>query len=130
MNESLPLVTFIITTYNLPDEYLRTCIKHVLHLTLTPKEREVIVVDDGSALSCVEELDEYMDDKSFVVCSNSYALGACVHVSKKVDLNVAYFTTIYGHKKMTEVDHNTGLDYNSDFTRTNNVLGVGVDFHF
>ena len=31
---------------------------------------------------------------------------------------------------MTEVDHNTGLDYNSDFTRTNNVLGVGVDFHF
>ena len=74
--------------------------------------------------------DEYMDDKSFVVCSNSYALGACVHVSKKVDLNVAYFTTIYGHKKMTEVDHNTGMDYNSDFTRTNNVLGVGVDFHF
>ena len=58
MNETLPLVTFIITTYNLPADYLRTCIKHVLHLTLTPKEREVIVVDDGSALSCVEELDD------------------------------------------------------------------------
>ena len=70
MNESLPLVTFIITTYNLPDEYLRTCIKHVLHLTLTPKEREVIVVDDGSALSCVEELDEYMDDIIYIRQAN------------------------------------------------------------
>ncbi|MCF0208750.1 MAG: hypothetical protein HUK07_04805, partial [Bacteroidaceae bacterium] len=42
--------------------------------------------------------DEYMDDKSFVVNSNSIGCGACIHLSDKVDLNVAYFTTLYGHK--------------------------------
>lgn len=74
--------------------------------------------------------DAYMEDKSYVVNSNSFGLGACIHASKKVDVNVAYFTTLYGHKKMTETDANTGLEYKSDFTRANNVLGVGVDFHF
>ena len=74
--------------------------------------------------------DEYMDDKSYVVNSNSIGLGACIHASKKVDVNVAYFTTLYGHKKTTVTDANTNMEYKSDYTRTNNVIGVGVDFHF
>ena len=47
-----------------------------------------------------------------------------------IDVNVAYFTTIYGHKKMSQIDANTNMEYKSDFTRTNNTLGVGVDIHF
>ncbi|MDO4511306.1 MAG: hypothetical protein Q4B68_05780 [Bacteroidales bacterium] len=74
--------------------------------------------------------DAYMEDKSFVVGSNSVGLGACFHASKKVDVNVAYFSTFYNHKKVTETDVNTGLEYKSDYTRANNVLGVGIDFHF
>lgn len=74
--------------------------------------------------------DAYMDDKSFVVSSNSIGMGACIHASKMIDVNVAYFTTIYGHKKMSQIDANTNMEYKSDFTRTNNILGVGVDIHF
>ncbi len=74
--------------------------------------------------------DAYMDDKSFVVSSNSIGMGACIHASKMIDVNVAYFTTIYGHKKMSQIDANTNMEYKSDFTRTNNTLGVGVDIHF
>lgn len=74
--------------------------------------------------------DEYMDDKSFVVSSNSIGVGACIHASKKIDVNIAYFGTFYQHKKVTETDAMTNQPYTADYTRTNNVFGVGVDFTF
>lgn len=74
--------------------------------------------------------DEYMDDKSFVTSSNSIGAGACLHVSPKVDVNIAYFTTLYGHKKTSETDAMTQQPYTADYTRTNNVFAVGVDFRF
>ncbi len=77
--------------------------------------------------------DDYMDDKSFVVSSNSVAVGGVMHLSKKMDLNVAYFHTFYGHKKTTEevdLGSNTKLNYSSDYTRNNNVFAVGLDINF
>ena len=77
--------------------------------------------------------EEYMDDKSFVVSSNSAAVGGVVHLSKKMDLNVAYFHTFYKHFKSNEkVELQPGkvLDYTSDYTRNNNVFAVGLDIHF
>lgn len=74
--------------------------------------------------------DEYMDDKSFVTSSNSIGAGVCVHVSPKVDINAAYFCTLYGHKKTSETDGVTKQAYTADFTRTNHVFAVGVDFSF
>ena len=46
--------------------------------------------------------DEYMDDKSFVVGSNSVALGGVYHITKKLDFSVAYFHTFYNHMKTSE----------------------------
>lgn len=74
--------------------------------------------------------DEYMDDKSFVTSSNSYAVGLLFHASKKIDVNLAYFTTIYGHEKTSETDAVTQQPYTADYTRTNNVFALGVDFNF
>lgn len=65
--------------------------------------------------------DEYMDDKSYVVSSSSLGVGAKVHLSRKMDLNVAYFHTFYQHKK-TDIE-----GYKADYTRNNNVFGVGLD---
>ena len=75
---------------------------------------------------------EYMDDKSFVTSSNSVAVGGVVHISKKVDLNVAYFHTFYNHFKTSEKVELAGntLTYNSDYSRNNNVFAVGVDINF
>lgn len=74
---------------------------------------------------------EYMDDKSFVANSNSLGGGVCLHVSKKVDINAAYFVTLYGHEKTSETvklaPSLPEMQYKADFTRTNHVLGVGVD---
>lgn len=73
----------------------------------------------------------YMDDKSFVTSSNSVGLGAAIHVSKKATINVAYFHTFYNHYKTTTTEQlsaTQSLDYKADFTRNNNVFGIGVDF--
>ena len=77
----------------------------------------------------------YLSDMSFVTSSYSFGFGAKVNIMKNVDLNIAYFFTDYSHKKkeydqtleaggMQVQVHNT-----DDFTRTNKVLGVGVDIH-
>ena len=74
--------------------------------------------------------DEYMDDKSFVVSSNSVAVGGVYHINKKMDLNVAYFHTFYQHKKTSEKVEQIGKTYSSDYTRNNNVFAVGLDINF
>ena len=48
MEETQPLVSFILPVYNVPTELLRECIESILALSLRPFEREIIVVDDGS----------------------------------------------------------------------------------
>lgn len=61
-NTQTPLVSFIITTYNLPKEYLAECLRSILQLSLNPREREVILVDDGSDMAAISELLDYQDD--------------------------------------------------------------------
>ena len=77
--------------------------------------------------------DEYMDDKSFVVSSNSVGLGGVYHITKKLDFTVAYFHTFYNHVKTSEtVTLAPGVSntYNSDYTRSNNAFAAGVNITF
>jgi glycosyltransferase involved in cell wall biosynthesis len=48
MEETKPLISFILPVYNVPTELLRECLESILALSLRPFEREIIVVDDGS----------------------------------------------------------------------------------
>ena len=77
--------------------------------------------------------DEYMDDKSFVVGSNSVGLGSVYHITKKLDFSVAYFHTFYDHVKTSEtVTLAPGVSntYNSDYTRNNSAFAAGVNITF
>lgn len=74
--------------------------------------------------------DEYMDDKSFVVSSNSVGVGGVIRLTSRMKLNVAYFHTFYEHKKTSEKSTVIAGDYTSDYTRSNNVFGVGLDVKF
>ena len=77
--------------------------------------------------------DEYMDDKSFTVSSNSIGAGVCIHLSKKMSVNLAYFCSLYGHKKTSQTEQlsaETSMEYKSDFNRTNHVFGAGFDIDF
>ena len=51
-----PLISFIVTTYNLPVTLLQSCLESIMGIALNNDEREIIVVDDGSDSSCEGQL--------------------------------------------------------------------------
>ena len=51
-----PLISFIVTSYNMPVELLQECIESIVALNLKADEREIIVVDDGSQTSPLDSL--------------------------------------------------------------------------
>ena len=61
-NHEAKKISFIVTTYNLPLHMLKECLKSILALSLNRKEREIIIVDDGSDLSVINDLIDYRDD--------------------------------------------------------------------
>lgn len=61
-----PLVSFIVTAYNLSPLLLRECLQTLLDLSLSPQEREIILVDDGSETSPLTELSDIADEILYV----------------------------------------------------------------
>ena len=74
--------------------------------------------------------DEYMNDMSFVVSSYSYGLGIGYKISDKMKLNVAYFQTNYDTYKQDVAPVATNHTSHNEYTRTNRVVGVGLDIDF
>ena len=56
-----PLISFIVTYYNIPIDMLRECIESILNLSLKEEEREIILIDDGSDVVPLDELIDYRD---------------------------------------------------------------------
>ena len=70
-----PLVSFVITTYNLPAHLLQECLKSILALSLSAKEREIILVDDGSDISPLNDLFDYQD-RIIYICQPNRGVAA------------------------------------------------------
>ncbi|MBQ2210790.1 MAG: glycosyltransferase [Prevotella sp.] len=66
MEENKPIISFILTYYNLPIQMLCECINSILALSLLPSEREIIVIDDGSETSPMNGLMQYGDDIIYI----------------------------------------------------------------
>lgn len=84
-----PLVSFVITSYNLPGNYLKECIDHILQLSLSPTEREIILIDDGSDICPLDELTEYRDSLIYLRLKNQG-----VSVARNYGLRMAQGTYI------------------------------------
>ena len=90
-------------------------------------------VSGGVQLTRYGLTDQYMNDMSFVVNSWTFGLGAGYKVSDKVKINVAYFQTNYENYDMDTPEQNMqslGLNIpagKNSFTRTNKVVGIGVE---
>ena len=68
--------------------------------------------------------DGYQQDTSFACDSYSIGLGGKWNINEKVALNAGYFITLYS-------DYTKQADYGQEtFSRTNNVIGLGVDLKF
>ena len=68
--------------------------------------------------------DGYQQNTSFACDSYSVGLGGAWNISEKVRLNAGYFITIYS-------DYDKQASYGIEtYSRTNNVVGLGIDYRF
>lgn len=86
---------------------------------------DMFEVGAGFQKTMFDQTDLNISDMSFNMSSYSYGLGVGVKVSPKIKLNVAYFQTIYD-------DWNKSLGNNAytEYSRTNFVIGAGIDINF
>lgn len=68
--------------------------------------------------------DNYQKDTSFACDSYSVGCGGAWNINDKMRLNVSYFCTLYS-------DYTKATSYGSEiYSRTNHVIGVGLDYKF
>ncbi len=68
--------------------------------------------------------DSYQQDTSFACDSWSIGMGGAWNINEKIRLNAGYFISIYSdYEKVASFGKET-------FSRTNNVIGIGIDYKF
>lgn len=60
-----PIISFIITDYNIPTAFINQCIESILSLDISPEDREIILIDDGSDISPFKELSSYQNQVTY-----------------------------------------------------------------
>lgn len=73
--------------------------------------------------------DAHMNDLSFVVDSWSYGLGARVNCTEKLSLDLGFMNTLY-EDRTVELQPAPGVTKKDVYTRTNRVLGIGLNYKF
>ena len=74
--------------------------------------------------------DDYQQNTSFACDSWSIGLGAAVNLTEKIRLNAGYFISIYDDYTKQCNAARDGYNGEEIYSRTNNVIGVGIDFKF
>ena len=78
-----PIISFIITDYNISIELLKQCIESILSLDIAPDDREIILIDDGSYISPFKELSSYQNQ---VFCFSQPNKGLSAARNKGIEL--------------------------------------------
>lgn len=108
LQETQPLVSFIIACYNLPIPLLCECINSILALSLPPEEREIIIIDDGSETSPINGLTQYGSEIIYVRQHH-----AGVSVARNRGLQMAhgqYLQIIDGDDSLLKISYEHCLD--------------------
>jgi long-chain fatty acid transport protein len=79
--------------------------------------------------------DNYQQNTSFACDSYSFGLGGAWNINDKMRLNVSYFKTIYSDytkQHTAELGGYMGTNYPGTeiYSRTNDVIGIGIDYIF
>lgn len=75
--------------------------------------------------------DQYMNDLSFVTSSNNMGFGARVRLTSKLNLDLGYMKTFYEDRTVETKDYLApGLTKSDNYSRTNRVFGIGINFEF
>ncbi len=74
--------------------------------------------------------DDYQMNTSFACDSWSIGLGAAVNLTEKIRLNAGYFISIYDDYQKQCNATRDGYNGEEIYSRTNNVIGIGLDWKF
>lgn len=77
--------------------------------------------------------DAYMNDLSFTTNSNSWGVGARVNISERWNIDLGFMQTIYKNRTVDTVAGTIDgkpLIKSDTYSRTNRVLGIGLNFKF
>lgn len=76
--------------------------------------------------------DGYQQNTSFACDSYSLGLGGAWNINDKMRLNVSYFCTLYSDYTTAPKANYNGTPYTGTetYSRTNNVIGIGLDYKF
>jgi long-chain fatty acid transport protein len=76
--------------------------------------------------------DGYQQNTSFACDSYSIGLGGAWNINDKMRLNVSYFCSLYSDYKKGPIENYQGTPYTGTetYSRTNHVIGIGVDYKF
>lgn len=107
-------------------------LKHGTHEYLLGVEADLnrrLTISAGGQITNYGLSDAFQQDLSFSCDSFSVGVGGAYRLTPTVKLNVAYFQTFYSdYKKASSSYNGTPLAGTDIFSRTNTVLGLGVDF--
>lgn len=130
-----PLISFIVTTYNIPVDMLLECLKSITSLSLTSEQREIIVIDDGSDISPVNVLGDFLNDIIYVRQSN-HGLSMARNLGLRI-ANGKFIQFVDGDDCLIQAEYEHCLDiirYNEPVDMvlfyTSNTKSQPVDFSY
>jgi long-chain fatty acid transport protein len=75
--------------------------------------------------------DDYQQNTSFACDSWSLGLGGAWNINEKIRLNASYFCSLYSdYNKKINNAYGTPYTVDKTYSRTNNVIGIGIDYRF
>ena len=109
-------------------------LKHGTHEILAGIEYDI---DDRFTISCGGQrtdyglTDNYQQNTSFACDSYSLGLGGAIRLTDQLRLNVSYFCSLYSdYKKEMPSYYATPYPGTEVYSRTNHVVGIGLDYKF
>ena len=88
----------------------------------------VVTVSAGAQRTDYGLSDAYQSNTSFACDSYSVGFGAAFNVTRQLRINAGYFCSIY--KDYTRDTQYMGIPLTETYSRTNHVLGIGIDYKF
>jgi long-chain fatty acid transport protein len=109
-------------------------LSHGTHEVLAGVEYDInkkVTVSLGGQHTDYGLTDEYQQNTSFACDSYSVGGGAAWNVTDKIRLNFSYFCSLYSdyEKNLTNA-YGTPFKAKETYSRTNHVIGVGIDYKF
>ena len=109
-------------------------LKHGTHEFLAGVEYDInekFTISCGAQRTDYGLSDDYQQNTSFACDSWSIGLGGAWNITEKIRLNAGYFISLYSDYEKTQSSYQgLGIAGTDIYSRTNNVIGIGIDYKF